>query len=38
MKHHSELLQVYSNFAKKIETQFAKCIKNFQSDNVLEYT
>ena len=38
MKHHSELLQVYSNFAKMIETQFAKCIKKFQSNNVLEYT
>ena len=38
MKHRSELLQVYSNFAKMIETQFAKRIKNFRSDNALEYT
>ena len=38
MKHHSELLQVYSNFAKMIETQFSKHIKNFRSDNALEYT
>ena len=29
MKHHSELLQVYSNFAKMVETQFSKRIKNF---------
>ena len=38
IKHHSELLQVYSNFAKIIETQFSKHIKKFQSDNALEYT
>ena len=38
MKHRSELLQVYSNFAKMVETQFSKCIKIFQSDNALEYT
>ena len=38
MKHHSELLQVYSNFAKMIETQFSKRIKIFQSDNALKYT
>ena len=37
MKHHSELLQVYSNFAKMVETQFFKRIKIFQSDNALEY-
>ena len=30
MKHRSELLQVYCNFAKMVETQFSKCIKNFQ--------
>ena len=29
MKHRSELLQVYSNFAKMVETQFSKCIKKF---------
>ena len=29
MKHHFELLQVYSNFAKMIETQFSKRIKFF---------
>ena len=38
MKHHLELLQVYSNFVKIVETQFSKCIKIFQSDNALEYT
>ena len=38
MKHCSKLLQVYSNFAKMIETQFSKRIKNFQSDNALKYT
>ena len=38
MKYRSELLQVYSNFAKMDETQFSKCIKIFRSDNALEYT
>ena len=38
MKHRSELLQVYSDFAKMIETQFSKHIKIFRSDNALEYT
>ena len=38
MKHRSELLQVYYNFAKMVETQFSKLIKNFRSDNALEYT
>ena len=38
MKHRSELLQVYSNFAKMVETQFSKRIKIFRSDNTLEYT
>ena len=38
MKHLSELLQVYSNFAKMVETQFSKRIKIFRSDNALEYT
>ena len=38
MKHRSELLQVYSNFAKIVETQFSRRIKIFQSDNALEYT
>ena len=37
MEHCYELLQVYSNFAKMVETQFFKCIKIFQSDNALEY-
>ena len=37
-KHRFELLQVYSNFAKVVETQFSKCIKIFRSDNALEYT
>ena len=38
IKHCSELLQVYSNFAKMVKTQFSKQIKIFQYDNVLEYT
>ena len=38
MKHRFELLQVYSNFAKMVETQFSKRIKIFRSDNALEYT
>ena len=38
MKCHSELLQVYSNFAKMVETQFSKWIKIFRFDNALEYT
>ena len=38
MKHRSELLQVYSNFAKIVETQFSKRINFFRSDNALEYT
>ena len=37
MKHRSELLQVYSNFAKMVETQFSKRIKIFRFDNALEY-
>ena len=37
MKHRSELLQVYSNFAKMVETQFSKRIKMFRSDNTLKY-
>ena len=38
MKSCFEILPIYSNFAKLVETQFSKCIKNFQSDNALEYT
>ena len=38
MKHRSELLQVYSNFAKMVETQFSKHIKKFRFGNALEYT
>ena len=38
MKHRSELLQVYSNFAKMVEAQFSKRIKISRSDNALEYT
>ena len=38
MKHRSELLQVYFNFTKMVETQFSKRIKIFQSNNALEYT
>ena len=38
MKHRFELLKVYSNFAKMVETQFSKRIKIFGSDNAFEYT
>ena len=38
MKHCSKLLQVYSNFAKNVETQFSKHIKIFRSNNAFEYT
>ena len=38
MKSHSEILPIYSNFAKMVETQFSKRIKTFRSDNALEYT
>ena len=38
MKSCSEILPVYSNFAKMVETPFFKRIKTFQSDNALEYT
>ena len=38
MKSHFELLPIYSNFVKMVETQFSKRIKNFQSNNALEYT
>ena len=38
MKSHSEILPIYSNFAKMVETQFSKCIKTFLSNNALKYT
>ena len=38
MKSRSEILPIYSNFAKMVETQFSKRIKTFCSDNALEYT
>ena len=38
MKYRFELLQVYSNFVKMVETQFSKRIKIFRTDNALEYT
>ena len=38
MKSCFEILPIYSNFAKLVETQFSKCIKIFRSDNALEYT
>ena len=38
MKYCFELLQIYSNFATMVETQFSKRIKNFRSNNALEYT
>ena len=38
IKSHSELLDIYRTFAKMVETQFSKPIKDFRSDNALEYT
>ena len=38
MKSRSELLPIYSNFAKIVETQFSKRIKIFRSGNALKYT
>ena len=38
MKSCSEILLIYNNFAKMVETQFSKRIKTFRSDNALEYT
>jgi hypothetical protein len=38
MKSNSELLDIYRNFAKMVETQFSKPIKAFRFDNALEYT
>ena len=38
MKSRSELLPIYNNFAKMVETQFSKRIKTFRYDNDLKYT
>ena len=38
MKSRSEILTIYSNFAKMVETQFSKRIKTFRSDNAIKYT
>ena len=38
MKSRFEILPIYNNFAKMVETQFSKRIKTFRSDNALEYT
>ena len=38
MKSRSEILSIYNNFAKMVETQFFKRIKIFRSNNPLEYT
>ena len=38
MKSRSEILSIYYNFAKMVETQFSKRIKTFRSNNALEYT
>ena len=38
MKSSFEILPIYSNFAKMVETQFSERIKTFRSDNALEYT
>ena len=33
MKNHSEVLTIYRDFAKMIQTQYSKAIKIFQSNN-----
>ena len=33
----SELTQIYLNFAKMVKTLFGRAIKNFRSDNAMEY-
>ena len=38
MKSRSEILPIYNNFEKMVETQFSKCIKTFLSNNALKYT
>ena len=38
MKSRSEILPIYNNFTKMVETQFSKRFKTFRSDNALEYT
>ena len=37
MKNSYEVLTIYSNFAKMIQTQYSKAIKVFLSDNAREY-
>jgi hypothetical protein len=37
MKNRSEVLTIYLNFAKMVQTQYSKAIKVFRSDNVREY-
>ncbi|CAJ2654890.1 unnamed protein product [Trifolium pratense] len=37
MKNRHELSQIYTNFAKMIQTQFSKVIKVFRRDNAMEY-
>ena len=38
IKSRSEILPIYSNFAKMVETQFSKRIKTFRSNHALKYT
>ena len=37
MKNHYEVLTIYRDFAKMIQTQYSKTIKIFLSDNAREY-
>ena len=37
MKNRSEVLTIYRDFAKMIQTQYSKTIKVFRSDNAREY-
>ena len=37
MKNRSEVLTIYRDFAKMIETQYSKVMKVFRSDNAREY-
>src|SRR3954466_11721488 len=37
MRHHSEIVQIYTDFTNMIQTQFQKRIKIFRSDGAKEY-
>jgi hypothetical protein len=37
MKNHSEVLIIYRDFVKMVQTQYSKAIKVFRSDNAREF-